>query len=104
MLTVNLEELECDATAANGLRDVIPQLQAAKRIVVICGAGISTSVGIPDFRSSGGLFSSNGNGNVKGKGKAQDLFHIRSLTVSHSLVHQLIIVFELVTSPPCSSE
>jgi NAD-dependent SIR2 family protein deacetylase len=81
MLTVNLEDINSDTSAADGLRDVIYQLQAAKRIVVICGAGISTSVGIPDFRSSGGLFSSNGNG--KGKGKAQDLFHIRSLTVSH---------------------
>jgi hypothetical protein len=100
MLTVNLEEINCDTTAANGLRDVIYQLQAAKRIVVICGAGISTSVGIPDFRSSGGLFSSN----TKGKGKAQDLFHIRSLTVSHLIVRELMIVFELVTSPPRSVE
>ena len=80
MLTVNLEDITCDTSAADGLRDVIYQLQAAKRIVVICGAGISTSVGIPDFRSSAGLFSSNGSG--KEKGKAQDLFHIRSLTVS----------------------
>ena len=102
MLTVNLEDVSRDTGAANGLRDAICQLQAAKRIVVICGAGISTSVGIPDFRSSGGLFSSDVNG--KGKGKAQDLFHIRSLTVSHLLVRQLISVVELVTSPPRSPE
>lgn len=102
MLTVNLEDINWDTSAANGLRDVIYQLQAAKRIVVICGAGISTSVGIPDFRSSGGLFSSNGNG--KGKGKAQDLFHIRSLTVSHLVTLELIVVFELVTGPPRSPE
>lgn len=102
MLTVDLEDIHRDTSAANGLRDAIRQLQAAKRIVVICGAGISTSVGIPDFRSSGGLFSSDVNG--KGKGKAQDLFHIRSLTVSHLLVRQLISVIELVTSPPCSPE
>jgi len=84
MLTVNLEDIIRDTSAADGLRDAIYQLQTAKRIVVICGAGISTSVGIPDFRSSGGLFSSNGNG--KGKGKAQDLFHIRSLTVSYLVI------------------
>jgi len=102
MLTVNLEDISSDTAAANGLRDVIWQLQAAKRIVVICGAGISTSVGIPDFRSSGGLFSSDVNG--KGKGKAQDLFHIRSLSVSHLSVCELISVIELVTSPPRSPE
>jgi NAD-dependent SIR2 family protein deacetylase len=79
MLTANLDEIDTDASAAEGLRNAIYQLQAAKRIVVICGAGISTAAGIPDFRSSSGLFSSSG----KGKGKAQDLFHIRSLTVSY---------------------
>ena len=102
MLTVNLEDISSDTGAANGLRDAIRQLQAAKRIVVICGAGISTSVGIPDFRSSGGLFSSDVNG--RGKGKAQDLFHIRSLTVSHLSVCELISVIELVAGPPCSPE
>lgn len=30
----------------------------AKRIAVVCGAGISTACGIPDFRSSTGLFES----------------------------------------------
>lgn len=82
MFTVNLADVEVDQVAADSLRNVICQLRAAKRIVVVCGAGISTSVGIPDFRSSSGLFSSS-NGTGKGKGKAQDLFHIRSLTVSH---------------------
>lgn len=40
------------------------------------GAGISTATGIPDFRSSEGLFG-------KGKSKVKDLFHVRSLSVSH---------------------
>jgi len=81
MLTVDLESIDRDQAAAEGLRNVVHQFKAAKRIVVICGAGISTSSGIPDFRSSKGLFSS-GSGTGKGKGKVQDLFHVRSLTVS----------------------
>ena len=32
-------------------------VRSAKRIVAIVGAGISTSTGIPDFRSAGGLYS-----------------------------------------------
>ncbi|KAF2271539.1 DHS-like NAD/FAD-binding domain-containing protein [Westerdykella ornata] len=40
------------------LRRLLDVLQKKKKIVVIAGAGISVSAGIPDFRSSGGLFSS----------------------------------------------
>ncbi|KAG6873957.1 hypothetical protein C0995_008996 [Termitomyces sp. Mi166 len=35
---------------------VIRSILKAKRIVVICGAGISVQAGIPDFRSADGLF------------------------------------------------
>lgn len=41
-------------------------LARAERIVVLCGAGISTSAGIPDFRSSSGLFAKYG----------QEVFHL----------------------------
>jgi len=33
-------------------------LAEAKRIIVVAGAGISVAAGIPDFRSSTGLFAS----------------------------------------------
>ncbi|KIY43920.1 DHS-like NAD/FAD-binding domain-containing protein, partial [Fistulina hepatica ATCC 64428] len=35
---------------------VVNSILSAKRIVVVCGAGISVEAGIPDFRSSEGLF------------------------------------------------
>ena len=40
----------------NSVDDAIALLRNAKRIMVITGAGISTSLNIPDFRSSGGLY------------------------------------------------
>lgn len=61
------------------LQDVVTTIRSARRIVVICGAGVSTAASIPDFRSADGLFG----GERKGKGKAgvKDLFHVKCLTV-----------------------
>ncbi|KAF8666723.1 Sir2 family [Rhizoctonia solani] len=42
----------------NRLRDVYQAINDARRIVVLCGAGISVHAGIPDFRSPNGLFQS----------------------------------------------
>ncbi|CCG81257.1 Chromatin regulatory protein sir2 [Taphrina deformans PYCC 5710] len=39
------------------VEDVATLLQSCKNIIVITGAGISTSLGIPDFRSEGGIYS-----------------------------------------------
>ncbi|GAA5827738.1 hypothetical protein JCM3770_000542 [Rhodotorula araucariae] len=40
------------------LQHVARTLLKAKRVAVVCGAGISTATGIPDFRSGAGLFES----------------------------------------------
>ncbi|KAI9222440.1 hypothetical protein BC828DRAFT_26047 [Blastocladiella britannica] len=65
-----MADLKFEATLAATARAV----HAAKRIVVIAGAGISVSAGIPDFRSEDGLYRL-----VKGNhpgvvAKGQDLF------------------------------
>lgn len=39
------------------IEHVLDKLRTAKKILVITGAGISTSLGIPDFRSSKGFYS-----------------------------------------------
>lgn len=45
-------------TRWNTVEDVVALIKACKNIMVITGAGISTSLGIPDFRSKGtGLYS-----------------------------------------------
>ncbi|KAK2005000.1 Sir2 family protein [Colletotrichum falcatum] len=44
-------------TRYNTVDDAVELLQRSKNIIVLTGAGISTSLGIPDFRSKGGLYS-----------------------------------------------
>ncbi|KAI3327461.1 DHS-like NAD/FAD-binding domain-containing protein, partial [Ustulina deusta] len=39
------------------LQTIADALSSARKIVAIAGAGISTAAGIPDFRSSGGLYA-----------------------------------------------
>ncbi|WYZ35543.1 hypothetical protein EsH8_X_000190 [Colletotrichum jinshuiense] len=41
----------------NTVDDAVTLLQRSHNIIVLTGAGISTSLGIPDFRSKGGLYS-----------------------------------------------
>lgn len=41
----------------NSVDDAVELLRNAKRIIVLSGAGISTSCGIPDFRSATGLYA-----------------------------------------------
>ncbi|QSL66245.1 hypothetical protein MERGE_000620 [Pneumocystis wakefieldiae] len=41
----------------NTVEDVLHLIQKSQRILVITGAGISTSLGIPDFRSDTGIYS-----------------------------------------------
>lgn len=43
-------------TKYNSVEDAISLVRRAKKIVVITGAGISTSLNIPDFRSQDGLY------------------------------------------------
>ncbi|KAF5019834.1 hypothetical protein F66182_8147 [Fusarium sp. NRRL 66182] len=52
------------------LEKLLATLRKKKKIVVIAGAGISVSAGIPDFRSSTGLFATvKSQHNLKGSGK-----------------------------------
>ena len=50
------EENQSEKTFQHGLRAAINLLKGRKNIVVLCGAGISVSCGIPDFRSKGGIY------------------------------------------------
>lgn len=51
------EENQTDKTFQDGLKAAINLLKGRKNVVVLCGAGISVSCGIPDFRSKGGIYN-----------------------------------------------
>ncbi|KAH9936053.1 DHS-like NAD/FAD-binding domain-containing protein [Amylocystis lapponica] len=50
--------LTSSSDPAAHVKKVVKAIMKARRIAVVCGAGISVQAGIPDFRSSDGLFQS----------------------------------------------
>ncbi|KAK4195171.1 DHS-like NAD/FAD-binding domain-containing protein [Triangularia verruculosa] len=76
------------------LQRLLAALRKKKKIVVIAGAGISVSAGIPDFRSSTGLFTTlRGQHKLKASGKhlfdASVYKHDSSTTSFHDMVREL---------------
>ncbi|KAK5053961.1 hypothetical protein LTR84_001923 [Exophiala bonariae] len=68
---------------AEALDTLLKALRTRRKIVVIAGAGISVSAGIPDFRSSDGLFTSlRGEHKLKSSGK--ELFDASVYKDDHS--------------------
>ncbi|KAI0824989.1 DHS-like NAD/FAD-binding domain-containing protein [Trametes gibbosa] len=57
ILTLDLEASASDATTRRTLSNLSLAVAKCKKIVVVTGAGISCSCGIPDFRSSDGLYA-----------------------------------------------
>lgn len=55
--TLGKHQLRMKLEAYNTVEDVLSLIQKSQRILVITGAGISTSLGIPDFRSDTGIYS-----------------------------------------------
>jgi len=50
------EDVQCTETLRYSFDIAVDMIKASSNIVVLTGAGISTSLGIPDFRSPGGLY------------------------------------------------
>merc|ERR1712130_298127 len=55
-LTLNNIEPDYKYGRINDFNDCVLHIKNCKNIVIVTGAGISTSCGIPDFRSAGGLY------------------------------------------------
>ncbi|KAK0466439.1 DHS-like NAD/FAD-binding domain-containing protein [Desarmillaria tabescens] len=56
-ITLDFEAAKADSSTRRSLSDLSLSVAKCKRIVVVTGAGISCSSGIPDFRSSDGLYA-----------------------------------------------
>ncbi|KAF8167681.1 DHS-like NAD/FAD-binding domain-containing protein [Crassisporium funariophilum] len=56
-ITLDLNHLPGDSHTRRTLSEISLSLAKSKKIVVVTGAGISCSCGIPDFRSSDGLYA-----------------------------------------------
>lgn len=81
------------ANSVAHLARVMKAIMKAKRIVVICGAGISVQAGIPDFRSSDGLFKSIKRDNPReAMSSGKELFDASVFNAEHttSLFFQMI--------------
>ncbi|KAG9239484.1 DHS-like NAD/FAD-binding domain-containing protein [Amylocarpus encephaloides] len=81
-------------TEETKLRKLTEVLRSKRKIVVIAGAGISVSAGIPDFRSSTGLFSTLKNDHkLKASGKQlfdADVYRNNDSTASfHAMVREM---------------
>lgn len=93
---LNLTKSEAEFTADDNrqMDRLLAALHKKKKIVVVAGAGISVSAGIPDFRSSNGLFATTKKQyNVKSSGKhlfdASVYKHDSSTQSFHNMVRDM---------------
>ncbi|CAK7273959.1 hypothetical protein SEPCBS57363_005917 [Sporothrix epigloea] len=102
---LDLDALDGSEAHEEELAYLLQALRKKKKIVVIAGAGISVSAGIPDFRSSTGLFTTlRGQHGLKGSGKhlfdASVYKHDSSTTSFHSMVRELAHMTETAQPTP----
>ncbi|KAG8735604.1 hypothetical protein FRC10_010358, partial [Ceratobasidium sp. 414] len=73
---------------------VCDQLHAARKVTVLCGAGVSVAAGVPDFRSPGGMYSQQfSRNNVKLSGS--DLFDVSTIQNADKLAILNVVMTKL---------
>ncbi|KJR89930.1 uncharacterized protein SPSK_05983 [Sporothrix schenckii 1099-18] len=102
---LDLNDMASSDACEEELGYLIRALRTKKKIVVIAGAGISVSAGIPDFRSSTGLFTTlRGQHGLKGSGKhlfdASVYKHDSSTSSFHSMVRELAHMTDAAVPTP----
>ncbi|CAK7896762.1 NAD-dependent histone deacetylase Sir2p [[Candida] anglica] len=75
----------------NTMDDLLAKIESSKKIMVITGAGISTSLGIPDFRSSKGFYSQLQHLGLSDPQEVFDLdFFHTDPTIFYSIAHMIL--------------
>src|SRR5947207_4049139 len=77
------------APNANPLSAAVHLIKGSSNIIVLTGAGISTSLGIPDFRSAGGLYEQLQTEDI-GIDEPQDLFRLETFKENPSRFYTLV--------------
>src|SRR2546423_11309006 len=77
------------APNANPLSAAVHLIKVSSNIIVLTGAGISTSLGIPDFRSPGGLYEQLQTEDI-GIDEPQDLFRLETFKENPSRFYTLV--------------
>ncbi|KAI9885288.1 MAG: hypothetical protein M1823_002915 [Watsoniomyces obsoletus] len=81
----------CPADQTAALETLMKVLHGRRKIVVVAGAGISVSAGIPDFRSKTGLFNNTQNQNaVKATGKHLFDASVYKTDAATSMFHDMV--------------
>lgn len=81
-----VETFRARLTAYRTVESMIDKIRDSKNILVITGAGISTSLGIPDFRSSKGFYSRLGS---LGLSDPQDVFDLQYFYEEPSIFYSI---------------
>lgn len=88
---IKVQKKRARLTDFNSIPQLCAALNEAKNILVLTGAGISTSLGIPDFRSSKGFYSQMAS---LGLDDPQDVFSMnlfkRDPSVFYSIAHMIL--------------
>ncbi|KAK9378248.1 DHS-like NAD/FAD-binding domain-containing protein [Kockiozyma suomiensis] len=96
--TFDLKE-QCEIKDRPYIKDLYYTLCKSKRLVVVVGAGISVQAGIPDFRSSDGVFNTvKRSFNLKGSGQSMFDSSVYRDAGSTSMFHSMVNTLHSISS------